>query len=250
MTQIFNSPVKFYIPQLNFKATPLKYGNVQKSLNNDTFVTNPLYENINLKSEIEALAKSNPRINEIMSEYKIPIKANVAELERLSKGHLLDTRIAVAQIYSALPQELKSEVNNSRLQKAAMLHDYGKVLIPETILNKAGELNETEQKIMQQHAELGYELLKNKGLDEETLKLIKYHHQTPDGRGYPNFDTCNDYNLETQILHTADKYTALKEKRVYKDALDVPQSLAILQEDVNNGVISKEVFDALKKGVT
>ena len=56
-----------------------------------------------------------------------------------------------------------------------MLHDYGKVLIPKEILNKKGALTPEEKQIMELHSEFGYELLKQQGVKEEVLNLIKYH---------------------------------------------------------------------------
>ena len=247
MTFIYNSPLNLNIPKLSFRSNPAVY-NPQFSPAKDGFATNPLYEKFGSKAEIELAAKSNPRINEIMKEHNIPIKVNIAELEKLKQGHLKDTRIVAAQIYSSLPQELKIQANPVHLQEAAMLHDYGKVLIPDSILNKNGKLTEDERKIMQQHSELGYELLKNKGLSQETLDLIKYHHQTPDGKGYPTMQNYTS-SVDSQILNTADKYTALREKRAYKNPMGKYEALEIIAKDVNNGNISQDVYTALLKNI-
>ena len=248
MTFIYNNPIKFNIPQLSFRqSSPVQ---IRQGIPfSDGFTSNPLNDNYGTKAQIEAEIKSNPRIQEILKEYKIPAKVNMAELEKLQKGHLKDTRIVAAQIYSSLPQELKQSVNLPQLQEAAMFHDYGKVLIPDAILNKTGKLNEKEQKIMQLHSEFGYELLKNKGLNNETLNLIKYHHQTPTGEGYPIVDNDFKYGLTSQILNVADKYTALREARSYKDAMTHNQALDVIRVDVDSGIVSKEVFNALQKGV-
>ncbi len=165
----------------------------------------------------------------------------------MTKGHLISTRIIAAKIYSALPAEMKSEVNISDLQQAAMLHDYGKVLIPKEILNKKGALTPEEKKIMELHSEFGYELLKQQGVSDDVLNLIKYHHQIPDGSGYPCVNKDFEYSLSLQILTAADKYSALTEERAYHKACTKEEALGIIQKDVNNGTISQEVFDALKK---
>ena len=160
-----------------------------------------------------------------------------------------DTRVVAAQIYSSLPAELKKEVSLPHLQEAAMLHDYGKVLIPENILNKAGKLDSNEREIMELHSELGYELLKDKGLSEKTLNLIKYHHQNLHGNGYPAKKNNFEYGIDAQILSTADKYTALREQRSYKSPMAKYEALEIIAKDVNNGNISQEVYTALIKSV-
>ena len=165
----------------------------------------------------------------------------------MTKGHLTNTRILAAKIYSGLPSKMKSEVNLSNLQQAAMLHDYGKVLIPKEILNKKGVLTPDEKKIMELHSEFGYELLKQQGVNEEVLKLIKYHHQKPDGSGYPSVNQDFEYGIASQILEAADMYSALTEDRAYHKACTKEEALAIIYHEVEKGVICQEVFDALKK---
>ena len=186
---------------------------------------------------------------ELLKSNHIRLDVNIRALEKLKHGHLMDTRVTAAKIYSALPQNLKSEVNLMDLQQAAMLHDFGKVLIPDKILNKNGKLTDKEKEIMKLHSELGYELLKEQGVNENVLNLVKYHHQTPDGNGYP--EITNDFkpDISSQILATADKYSALREKRSYKDAMTRDEALAVIQEDVTNGLIAPEVYKALKNSV-
>ena len=167
----------------------------------------------------------------------------------MANGHLTATRILAAKIYSALPQELKAKVNLPNLQEAAMLHDYGKVLIPKEILDKKGTLTSEEKKIMELHTEFGYELLKQQGVKEDVLNLIKYHHQKPDGSGYPAINKDFEFNLSVQILEAADMYSALTVDRAYHKASSKDEALEIIYKEVEGGVISQEVFDALKKSV-
>lgn len=239
------------IAQTNFRGTEnisaFNFEGLEPS--RDKLSTNPFKDNFKTKAEIEQLAKSSPRIMALLKEYNIPLNVNVSALEKLAKGHLGDVRVLSAKIYSSLPEELKAKVNNSNLQQAAMLHDYGKVLIPKKILDKEGKLSPDEKKIMELHSEFGYELLKQQGVSEEVLNLVKYHHQKPDGSGYPAIDNNFEYGISSQILTAADKYSALTEHRCYRKAYDKEKALQILHHDVENGIISQEVFDALKKSV-
>lgn len=174
------------------------------------------------------------------------MKINLDELERLKKGHLADTRRIVALMYSHLPKDLKSKVNLVNLQQAAMLHDYGKILIPDKILNKKGDLTPNERRIVEFHSELGYELLKSMNVNKEVLELIKYHHQTPSGKGYPEIKKDFEYSIESQMLRAADEYSALTEQRSYKPALTRNVALSMIFSDKN---ISGEVCEALEKAV-
>lgn len=163
--------------------------------------------------------------------------------------HLTTTRVIAAKIYSALPPELKKEVNLSDLQQAAMLHDYGKVLIPKEILNKKGALTPEEKKIMELHSEFGYELLKGQGVNERVLNLIKYHHQKPDGSGYPAIDNDFEHNISAEILEAADMFSALTEERAYHKPCSKEEALDIISKETKKGIISQQVFEALKKCV-
>lgn len=248
MTFVYNTPIfnNLNIPPIAFKSTSSGYV-TQTSPIKDSFSTNPIYDKFGDKNFITQCAKSSPEIMRILRENKIPLKVNIEELEKLKQGHLKDTRIITAKMYSALPAELKTEVNLTDLQQAAMLHDYGKVLIPEKVLNKSGKLNDEEKKIMELHSELGVELLKKQGVNENILRLVKYHHQTPQGKGYPRADDEFKFDISAQILVAADKYSALREKRSYKDAMNKDEALEVIKKDFETGLISREVYEALKK---
>ncbi|MCQ2738862.1 MAG: HD domain-containing protein [bacterium] len=217
------------------------FGN--KDYCSDSFCTTE----IGLKSEIEALARTSPKIISLLTKYKIPLKVNEDVITDLKKNHLQNTRILVANMYSAMPEDLKQSIDLKSLQEAAMYHDYGKFLIPENILNKKGSLTHDERKIIELHPILGYELLKNKRLSERTMELIKYHHQLADNSGYPKIDSDFDFGIDSQILFIADKFDALTEKRSYKPPFTKQEALDIIMEDVKTGAVRQEVFDALCK---
>lgn len=250
MTFVHNTPFlnKINIPNIQFRSAVTNYTE-PAGIRQDAFVSNPLYNNFVDKNTLTQIAKSNPRIMDILRENNIRLNINTQELEKLKQGHLMDTRVTAAKIYSALPQEIKSDINLSDLQQAALLHDYGKVLIPDKILNKAGKLTDDERNIMKLHSELGYELLKEQGINENVLNLIKYHHQTPDGSGYPKINNDFKPNVSSEIITAADKYSALREKRSYKEALSREDALKMIHKDVDEGLISQQVYSALEKSV-
>ena len=251
MSFVYNTPIinRINIPNIQFRQTGAVNYAAPERIKQDSFATNPLYKNFVDKTVLTQIAKSNPRIMDILKENNIRLNVNSQELEKLKKGHLMDTRITAAKMYSELPQDLKSTVNLEDLQQAAMLHDYGKVLIPEKILNKTTRLNDSEREIMKLHSELGYELLKSQGVNESVLNLVKYHHQTPAGQGYPEITNGFKPGAASEIISAADKYSALREKRSYKDALSREEALNTIRKDVNNGLISQDVFNALEKSV-
>lgn len=230
----------------NFKASEVGFYSAAYEPIKDSFTTNPLYNTFDNKAQIEAAAKSNPRIMEILSTLGIPLKINMEELAKLQTGHMKDVRVNAAKIYSALPQELKSQVNSEDIQQAAMLHDIGKIFIPKEILNKSGALTPEERKIVEFHSELGYELLKSMGnVKPEVLALVKYHHQTANGGGYPREGENQGSDIAVQTMRAADIYSALRETRPYKKAKTSDEALAIMREDVESGKMSEDVYQAL-----
>lgn len=255
MNFVCNSPIlnNLNIPKVQFRSNTA-YHPVVSNPAQDSFCTNPLYGN-NDKTAIMQIAKSNPRLMDILKENDLRLEVNTKELENLQKGHLMDTRVTVAKIYSALLQEIKANINLSDLQQAAMLHDYGKIFIPDKILNKSGKLNEQERQIMELHSELGYEFLKSLSakqggeINENVLNLVKYHHQNVDGNGYPAVEGGFEPSVSTQILSVADKYSALKEERSYKPAMSRDEALTVIREDVDTGKVDEEIYNALAKSV-
>lgn len=202
-----------------------------------------LFDEIKIKQMISA----NPEIKEILVPNKIPIRLNMTELKDLRENHCKDTQEIASGIAKNLPPALRNQVNIKDLKDGAMLHDFGKVLIPPEILNKNGKLTPEEHKIMDLHSELGYQLLKNTGVNDEVLKLVRYHHDTYNETGTTHKNFVPDINL--QILTLADKYSALTEKRVYKEAYSPKKALTIIYSDVQKGYTHPFLFQALVKSL-
>ena len=170
---------------------------------------------------------------------------NMDELNALLENHATDTQKIIKGIADNLPFSLKNQVDIKAIDDAAYLHDIGKVLIPPEILNKPARLNEKETQIMHTHSELSYEILKNTSLSQKTLNLIRNHHQNARKTGYPWVGKDFNADLNLQILSAADKYSALTEKRTYKEPMPAKQALTIIYQDVKEGKMHPFVFRAL-----
>ena len=101
----------------------------------------------------------------------------------------------------------------------AELHDIGKLLINETILNKKEKLDFEEWEILKEHPVTGEKILKSV-LDEELLRVIRSHHERVDGKGYPDGLKGEEINLPSQIVSIADAYDAMTSVRSYRKPLD------------------------------
>ncbi|MCR5273510.1 MAG: HD-GYP domain-containing protein [Lachnospiraceae bacterium] len=115
------------------------------------------------------------------------------------------------------------------LATAALLHDFGKLMIPEEVLNKKGKLTPEEYKLVKSHPVMSYEAIKDReDLSAHIKVAVLYHHENVDGTGYPKGITGDKQTIYTKILHVADVYDALTASRSYKDAYSSYEALEYL----------------------
>lgn len=106
-----------------------------------------------------------------------------------------------------------------RVEVAGVLHDIGKIGLPDAILQKPGPLGKTELAEIRTHPEIGAQILNSRGL-EDVREWVLAHHERPDGKGYPCGLPDSDIPLEAKILAVADAYEAMTADRVYRPGID------------------------------
>ncbi len=106
-----------------------------------------------------------------------------------------------------------------QLLLAGMLHDIGKMKIPQEIIHKPDALTEEEYKMVQQHPDFGYHILKDLNLDSRVLDAVLMHHERCDGSGYPKNLTSNEITTFPKIIAIADVYDAMTTNRIYRDGI-------------------------------
>lgn len=121
------------------------------------------------------------------------------------------------------------------LKMGAILHDIGKIGIPDEILLKPAALNEEEWIIMRQHAEIGANLCIQLNSIRDAVPIIRYHHERWDGTGYPDHLRGEDIPLVARVFQCADIYDALRHRRSYCDAIPVDEIMRIFQKELDNG---------------
>lgn len=196
---------------------------------------------------ISKLLRDNRNIENILRLNNLPCVINTKDLNYIMNEHGNATRTIAQGIYENLPYSLSSSVDISSLKEAAYLHDIGKLLIPEEILNKKDTLNQGETKVMQLHPVLSRELLSTANINPKTLYLIENHHQDMLRSGYPKKDKNFKADTDLQILALADKYSALTEARAYKAPLSRESALTILNTEVRMGKFNPQIYNALVK---
>lgn len=116
------------------------------------------------------------------------------------------------------------------LEYASLLHDIGKIGIPDAVLNKPGRLNNEEYEIIRKHPNLSYYIVKDIDFLNETLDGIRYHHERMDGNGYPDGLKGKEIPVIARILSIADAFDAMTSHRIYSRARTVEMSLAELKK--------------------
>ena len=131
------------------------------------------------------------------------------------------------------------------IRRGAIIHDLGKMAIPDSILHKPGPLNEEEWAIMKLHPVYAYEMLKDIKFLQPALDIPYYHHEHWDGGGYPKGMAGKDIPLSARIFAVVDSWDALTNDRSYRKKLSCEDSLSILEN--NAGIIyDSEIVQVFK----
>lgn len=127
------------------------------------------------------------------------------------------------------------EQDRELLRKGALLHDIGKISIPDVILNKPGKLTTEEYDRIKDHTIEGYEIVKKLRSLKDLLPLIRWHHERMDGQGYPDGLTGDQIPLLVRILAVADVYDSLASMRPYRAAIPAEACMNILRANAAGG---------------
>ena len=114
------------------------------------------------------------------------------------------------------------------LKTGALVHDVGKVAVPDHILNKPGRLTDDEMDIMKRHPLVGYDILRPLRTFRRVLPIVRWHHEKPNGTGYPDGLSGGDFPLLPRIMAVADVFDAISSDRPYRKTLPLPECREIL----------------------
>jgi putative nucleotidyltransferase with HDIG domain len=168
------------------------------------------------------LASENDRL------YTRIIKSLVAALEArdpYTKGH----SISVALLCQKLAEVLGATVPG-RSYLAGLLHDVGKVGVPDSILSKPGPLDDEEWEIMKKHPLMGANILRPIKLYPEVVDAVLAHHENYDGSGYPNGLAGNEIPLPARVIRVVDSFEAMTSTRVYRASRPIDEAMAELKK--------------------
>ena len=156
------------------------------------------------------------------------------------------------EVSDAYPEYHLSQKEIDKIAASSVLHDVGKISIPDKILNKAGRLTKEEFEIMKGHTVKGCEILQNipnimdEGLYNYSYDICRHHHERWDGKGYPDGLSGDDISVWAQVVSVADVYDALTAKRVYKDAFSHEKAVQMIY-DGECGTFNPKILEVFEK---
>jgi putative two-component system response regulator len=148
----------------------------------------------------------------------------------------------VSRYSVALGEKLGLSVDDvETLRRGALLHDLGKISLPDAILNKPGPLTEEEYNLVKQHPDVGFRILERLRSVRNLLPLVKSHHERLDGKGYPDGLSAGSIPKLVRILSVADVYDALSSVRPYRPAMPQARCFEILRAEAEDGSLDPDL---------
>ncbi len=190
---------------------------------------NNVIELYGYQNELEDIvAKQVERLSR-MNQSMIEILATVIEFRDCESGEHVKrirglTKILMKEVSDMYPEYHLPQSEIDKIVASSVLHDVGKISIPDNILNKPGRLTKEEFEIMKQHTVKGCEIFQKipDMMDEDiynySYDICRHHHERWDGRGYPDGLKGDDISIWAQVVSVVDVYDALTSERVYKKA--------------------------------
>jgi putative two-component system response regulator len=215
----------------------------------DDFLSKPFR-----KEELLARARSLVRLKQFTDELESAetvlssLALSIEAKDPYTEGHchrLSQFSVTLAERLG-LPEEQRVA-----LRRGGIVHDIGKVVVPERVLLKPGPLTAEERKVMEQHPVVGERICAPLRSFRLVLPIIRHHHEKMDGSGYPDGLKRNTIPLSARILQTVDVYDALTTDRPYRKALSPQEALKTLREEVRRGWWDPDVvseFEGLVNG--
>ncbi len=201
--------------------------------------------------------------SKLRTAYVRSLEALVRTLEardEYTRGH--SERVCSVSMLIANALSL-SALEVEELRVGALLHDVGKIGVPDEVLNKPGRLSQEEFIVMKSHPLVGYGICKPLGLNDSVLSLIRNHHEWLDGSGYPDALTAESMSTSLRILAVADAWDAMNSRRPYRETLSPlavfeqlelesgthydPKVVAVLRELFAKGALTR-VYPEMKPG--
>ena len=186
---------------------------------------------LTFRTSLGRLADANRHVTQVNDLYLSTIETlamAVDAKDQITHGHI--RRVQVYAVELAKRLGVTSLLSSRPSRRRLLLHDMGKLAIPEHILNKPGKLTPAEFETMKRHADIGADLLSSIRFPYPVVPIVRHHHEQWNGQGYPSGISGTDIPLGARILAVVDCFDALNSDRPYRPRLSVSEAFAILRD--------------------
>ncbi len=206
----------------------------------DEFLTKP-FDEVELEVRVRSLvARSHLQRRLHTSEQVVASLATVIEVkDDVTGGHCTRLQRNAERFADAL---LLDPTARETLSWAGLLHDVGKVGVPDHVLNKPGRLDDDEWEVMRGHTELGERIVRPLGGLVDVVPIVRHHHERFDGSGYPDGLRGEEIPFLARVFQCLDIYDALTSARPYKRALTADEALEVMDGEAGT-IIDPDLFD-------
>ena len=211
----------------------------------DDFLTRPV-DRTELLARVQSLVKLKQRTDELERAESVlfALARSIEGKDPYTGGHCE----RLAEYSAALGKGIGlTEDQITALRRAGIVHDIGKVAVPDSILLKPAALTLEERTLMQEHAMVGERICAPLKAFRLVLPIIRHHHEKLDGSGYPDGLRGDRIPVTARVLQIVDVYDALTTARPYKRAFSVPETLQIMEQEVGRGWWDADIFEEFKK---
>lgn len=235
-----------YIPVI-FLSANLKESTIVEGLElgADDYVRKP-FSNIELLTRVNNLLKMREFIRqmELFENVLFSLIKSIEARDSYTAGHSLNVTAIAVSMGRALDFSLKEL---GILRKGALLHDIGKLGVPDLILNKKDKLHPDGLLVVKEHATMGKKICERLSFDPNIIDIIYHHHEKLNGSGYPEKLKDGQISKYVRVVSVADIFDALTTERPYRAAMTEADAVAILHKEANEGLISKDMVACLEK---
>ncbi len=211
----------------------------------DDFISKPI-DRLELTARVHALARVK-RLNDDLDHAQSVVLslARAVEAKDNTTGDHCDRLIRLSRQFGEFLKLSDNEL--FVLEQSGILHDVGKIGIPDAILLKPGPLNNDEWNCMREHPIMGEEICYPLKSLRNVCPIIRHHHEKYNGTGYPDGLMGESIPYLARVFQILDAYDALTHKRPYKDAFSKEKSLEILRDETTQGLWDPQLIDAFEK---
>ena len=210
----------------------------------DDFLNKPVNK-LELLARVQSLLRLKQFTDELDNAEAVlfSLALSIEAKDPYTEGHC--DRLSKYSVAMAEKLELPPDLRLA-LRRGGLVHDIGKLSLPESILLKPGPLTPEERKIMEQHTVIGEKICAPLRSFRHVLPIIRHHHEKQDGSGYPDGLRGEQIPLTARILQVTDIYDALTTDRPYRKALPLDRAFSIMRDEVKRGWWDGSLVDQLE----